>query len=85
MAVSRHPQRTATLAEYWGARVRERRETAGRTQTLLAELVGVEQQTISSIERGVIIPSDQLKLRLARCLGAAPGELFDWPDDIEAA
>lgn len=82
---SRHPAKKITLASYWGERIRAAREEAGRTQTFLAQLVGVEQQTISSIERGVIVPSDNLKLRLARCLGREPGDLFDWPEGVEAA
>lgn len=81
----RQPSQTVTLARYWGTRVRKARTEAGRTQELLAALAGVTQQTISQVESGVIAPSDNLKLRIARSLGMAPGDLFDWPDDVEAA
>lgn len=61
----------------------ERREKLNRSQAFLAEMVGVRQQTISAIERGGIIPSDKLKLRIAGCLGTTPTDLFAWPSLAE--
>jgi phage repressor protein C with HTH and peptisase S24 domain len=43
-----HPERVMSLAE----RIKERREALGITQTELAELIGIKQQSVGSIENG---------------------------------
>lgn len=45
------------------------------TQVDLAEKVEVDQTYISLIERGLRVPSDDLKQRLAKALGVAPSDL----------
>jgi transcriptional regulator with XRE-family HTH domain len=45
------------------------------TQVQLAAAVQVDQTYISLIERGLRVPSDDLKLRLAEALGIAPSGL----------
>jgi transcriptional regulator with XRE-family HTH domain len=71
--------RTFTLAESWGHSVAARRESLRLSQAQLSELCEVTQQTISKIERGLMTPRDELKLRLAVCLRTTPGQLFPWP------
>lgn len=51
----------------------------GFTQKQLAEFCHVEQQTISKIESGRMIPLDRLKIELSRSLGTDPQTLFAWP------
>ena len=68
-----------TLAAAWGRRVAEARRRAGLSQSGLADLCGVAQQTVSKIERGRMVPLDKLKLRLAEELGTSPAVLFAWP------
>lgn len=76
------PEVTTTLGAYWGARVRERRLELGLSQTKFAEVVDVEQQTISKIELGQMIPHDKLKLKIAQRTGTKVGTLFAWPDNL---
>jgi transcriptional regulator with XRE-family HTH domain len=75
----RQPTTTTTLAEIWGSRVAERRGELGLSQTRLAELCDVTQQTISKIEAGGMIPHDNLKLTIANAMALEPAELFAWP------
>lgn len=77
-----------TLAQHWGDKVKERRESLGFTQAQLAEMCGKTQQAIAAIENGKAIPHDKLKIVLANRLGIAPAKLFVWPDRdalVEAA
>jgi len=68
-----------TLAERWGKAVADRRTELGFTQTQLAGLCDVTQQTISKIEAGDMIPHDRLKAVIADRLMIEPAELFAWP------
>jgi transcriptional regulator with XRE-family HTH domain len=76
-----------------GKNIRERRNELGWTQATLAELVRVDVETISRIERGAIVPSilkleqvaDVLGLPLSELLRSASTlaqdqalEIFDW-------
>lgn len=55
------------------------------TQVDLAEKVEVDQTYISLIERGLRVPSDDLKHRLAKALGVAPSDLrFSEPQPDES-
>jgi DNA-binding XRE family transcriptional regulator len=67
------------LAKYWGERLAEKRADRGYSQGQLARLIQVTQQTISGIENGKQIPTDWLKIELARYLATTPAELFEWP------
>jgi len=57
--------------------LREARERPRKplTQVQLAEKAKVDQTYISLIERGLRIPSDEIKHRLAEALGIAPSRL----------
>lgn len=78
MAV-RQPTVVQTLGGRWGKAVAERRAVLGFSQTQLAGLCDVKQQTISKIEAGDMIPHDRLKAVIANALMIEPAELFTWP------
>ena len=62
----------------WGESIRTRR---GRiTQEELAARTGLDQGTISRIERGVSSVSDESKVKIAEALTCSVGELFGWPE-----
>ena len=74
-------------ARQLGARIKAARHAAGLTQSRLAELAGIEVQSLSRIERGAYEPSLSTTVTLARALGQSldrlvlgePGEaLADW-------
>ena len=69
-----------SLGQRWGPLIATRRAEVGLSQAALAERSGVSQQTISKIERGLMVPLDPLKQRLAAALEAHPGDLFPWPE-----
>lgn len=55
------------------------------TQEQLAERTGIDQSTISAIERGAIkSPAYDTVVRLARALDISPDELFPVPDEASA-
>ena len=55
--------------------LRHLRQQAGLTQAQLAELAGVSDATISRIERGRFLPSQDLLGRLAASVDATPADL----------
>lgn len=59
-----------------GNNIRERRNQLGWTQATLAELVRVDVETISRIERGAIIPSVLKLEQVAGVLGLPLAELL---------
>ncbi len=67
----------------WGERVRNARKAANLTQQDLSEMVACHPTTISDIEVGRTLPSDPLKVRLARALDVDPAELFPLSDLVE--
>lgn len=78
----KQPTATTTLGEHWGERVAQRRNDLGLSQAQLADLCGITQQTVSKIEKGVMIPHDKLKLRIAQRTGIRPELLFPWPENL---
>lgn len=71
---------TATLGQRWGASIAQRRKDLGLTQQQLADLCGVEQQTISRAENGTTIPRFDLLFTICRYLGTKPEALYPWPE-----
>lgn len=70
---------TGEVLRDWGKRLRARRGLI--TQERLAELAGVDQSTISRIERGDLKRiSDDLKWKLAGALGCTVDEVFPYPN-----
>lgn len=59
-----------------GRNIRERRNQLGWTQATLAELVKVDVETISRIERGAIVPSVLKLEQVASVLGLPLAELL---------
>ena len=57
-----------------GDRLRQLR--GDRTQAVVAEAVGVTDMAISQYEAGVRIPSDEMKIRLARYYEMSIEQLF---------
>lgn len=57
------------------------KESAGLTQTAIAQAVGVSQATVSKIENGFEEPSDEF-LRSVADIAGVPAELFDAGDSL---
>lgn len=81
MALSAPPPEDAT----WGRRLREAREGAGLTQVDLAGTVGRSQAAVAAWEADRQIPSDRIKLAIAKALRRRVHDLFPFPDNGEAA
>lgn len=56
--------------------LKARRTALGLTQTRLAELSGVHQPTIASVESGRRVATDDVRRRLVSALRARPGDLL---------
>jgi transcriptional regulator with XRE-family HTH domain len=65
--------------ESCGSRVTRRRRALGLTQTELADLCSLTQQTISKIENNSIVPRDKVKFLLADKMLCSVDSLFPWP------
>lgn len=63
----------------FGKRLRFLRELRSFTQAKLAERIGVTEQYISMLERGLSAPSFSLVAQLSRTLAAHPAALFLFP------
>lgn len=80
-----HPTVTKTLPQIWGENVAARRQMLRLSQGQLAELIGVEQQTVSKWENGETTPREARKLEIARALGTSVAALFAYPDGLAAS
>lgn len=91
---------SSPLPGFLGRNIKERRNQLGWTQATLAELVRVDVETISRIERGAIVPSILKLEQVAEVLGAPLAELlrssstlaqdqsleiFDWLQNLSEA
>lgn len=65
-----------SLVSRLGAKLVVQRKRRGRTQSELAELVGVDTETISRFERGVSLPSLLTLEKISRSLRVGVGELL---------
>jgi transcriptional regulator with XRE-family HTH domain len=67
----------------WGRNIQAARLNRHETQAQLADGIHVLQQNISRWERGVAIPRDDAKIRLAAYFNMAVSDLFPWdiPDE----
>lgn len=65
----------------WAHSLRQARARAGLTQVDLARSTGISQQLISQYEGGLVRPTDERRILLARALGTTIAELFPYPDD----
>jgi len=69
----------------WGRNIAEARRRLGMSQTELGDAIPLRNKmsahTVSRWERGVTVPSDENRIRLAEILGVPAGDLFPYPDD----
>ena len=65
-------ERRAATASAVGEEIKRRRELLRLTQPELAEAVGISQQYLSQIERGLKMPSPEKIDPFARCLKVPP-------------
>src|SRR5262245_6246779 len=61
------------------------RNKQGISPKRLAELVGVQRQTIYAMEAGTYVPNTLVALRLAQVLGVKVEDLFSLEEDVAAA
>lgn len=61
--------------------LKTRREQLGISANRLAEMSGLNRQTVTFVERGDRIPSLSTFLRLARALGLTPSEMWKLTED----
>ena len=73
------------LRKQWGAEVRRRRVEMGLSQVEFALKAGVQQTTVSRVERGMHAGTAETRLALARACGVEVYELFPYPLTTEAA
>lgn len=81
----RTKNRPSKLAALLGKRVQERRLELGLTQAGLAEIVEIDSETISRIERGAVLPGllrlEQIALALRTGVAALLASASMVPDD----
>lgn len=65
----------------FGKHLQKLREAKSYSQEQLAELVGVEYQTISRIETGMYFTSFENLQKISKALGLEIKDLFDFPED----
>lgn len=70
----------AELYVQWGKKIRTRREALKQTQETFGQLLGIDQSTVSRLERGALAVSDGLKFRIAGALAMTVEELFPYPN-----
>ena len=63
-----------------GGRIRDLREEAGQSKRFLSRAIGVSYTSVCSYEYGERVPSDDVKIKLARHFKKTVGEIF-FPDD----
>ena len=63
-----------------GNRIRDLREEAGQSKRFLAKAIGVSYTSACAYEYGERVPSDDVKIRMARHFGKTVSEIF-FPDD----
>ena len=72
MTTTKHP-----MAKAWGRIIKRQRESVVKlTQTELASLLGVTQQTVSRWELGTDAPAPRLQPKLVEVLGIPPDDLL---------
>lgn len=73
----------------WGIRILEARKAHGLSQSQLARRIDVGFIAVSRWERGVAIPKDIYRVRMAKVFDTTVADMFPYPDningDIEAA
>ena len=68
-----------------GKRIKELRKNAGYTQEKLAEIVEIEINSISSIERGRYFPSPENLVKISTALNVSLSDLFNFSEKTTCA
>lgn len=55
-----------------GTRIMLRRKSLGLTQEALSEIIGISKNHLSSIERGIYVPTVDLLFKVCNTLGSTP-------------
>ena len=71
-----HPLTPRTPAQRLGAAIRTRRLALYLSQTRLARKAGIQQNTVSAIERGAYVPRADTLARIAAALDVPPADLM---------
>ena len=71
-----HPLTPQTPAERLGAAIRTRRLALYLSQSILARRAGIQQNTVSAIERGAYVPRADTLARIAAALDLPPADLL---------
>jgi putative transcriptional regulator len=66
-------------------RLRNLRRARTLNQHDLARLVGISQQSLSKIEKGILAPSVDVQARIAAILGVSRADLFPTSDEQRGA
>ncbi len=69
------------LKENLGKNIHKYRKLKGITQEKLAEMIDVEINSISSIERGRFFPSPDNLVKISNALNVSFSDLFNFTDD----
>ncbi len=72
---------TTSLAQQVGRKIAMRRKRLGYTQVQVAQLLGIEQESLSRMEKGVIAPKFSRLESLANVLECTVIDLFRSSDD----
>lgn len=72
-----------TIAERHGHLVRAARESLAISQQTLADSADTTQQTISRVEKGKQVASDELRVRIAGALGMSAHDIFPYFENDE--
>lgn len=70
----------SNIKRLWGAAIKDQRLALGWSQKRLAETVKVDQSLVSQWEHGIVAPTVERQLSIARALGVAPRVLFQYPE-----
>ena len=76
MKRTRKPIAAEELGPRLGKKIAEYRKKNGMTQAILAEIVGVDNETISRFERGTALPSLLRLFKIAQALEVGVGDLL---------
>lgn len=80
MTLKEEKQIATLRAAGFARQLRQRRRRVKLRQVELAALLGVSEQQISRLERGIVIPNVMLLLLLCGVLGGLPNDYFGYTD-----